>query len=324
MDIELGTNECIGISVFSTFAVLIVFLLFLRKKEVPNWVTFLTGQISDLQNQITSVSTCSSSNKDQLNEIRNQVTEGNAFSEKNSLNTEEKVKDLTLEIRRFNNSSMKGGWSDQSCSRILEDFLNEGKQFIKQVQIKEGSLERVDFALLLPSGDTAIKVPIDSKFPQTPYLDLVKSREQGDPNVIKVAQKKFDNEVKAKIRDITKYINPPITTNFAIMFVPSESLNIEIINIVGIRELLRDKRIRLVGPSNIMMAIDMILAVHEPVIFNENAEKMKEILPRFQEEHKLIVTFGKQIETVVTTRDKIIAYHEKTEQIMSKLGFEVS
>jgi len=154
------------------------------------------------------------------------------------------------------NVKTRGTFGEVQLESLLEQILSP-EQFDTQVAIKRNSLERVDAAVKLPgqtTDDSALLLPIDSKFPVEDYQRLYDAYEAGETKeMILSYRKKFDDSVKSTAKTIAeKYINPPVTTDFAIMFVPSEGIYAEILRGSELFELLRrDFRITVVGPTNL-------------------------------------------------------------------------
>lgn len=152
------------------------------------------------------------------------------------------------------NVKIRGTFGEVQLESILEQIFAPS-QFETQVAVKANSLERVDAVVKLPgqtSDGTDLLLPIDSKFPIQDYQRLYDAYESGDPN-ISVLRKAFETSVKNTAKNIAlKYINPPVTTDFAIMFVPSEGIYAEILRNAEVLETLRrDYLITVVGPTNL-------------------------------------------------------------------------
>ena len=157
------------------------------------------------------------------------------------------------------NVKTRGHLGEVQLGTILEQiFSNE--QYEHNAQVKNNSQERVEYAVKLPgksANDQALLLPIDSKFPIEDYQRLLDAYETADISnaaVIEAAAKQFENAVKKNAKEIySKYINPPITTDFAIMFVPTEGLYAEILRRTGLFEILqRTYKVTVVGPANLV------------------------------------------------------------------------
>jgi DNA recombination protein RmuC len=153
------------------------------------------------------------------------------------------------------NVKTRGTFGEVQLESLLEQILSP-EQYATQVSIGKNSQERVDAAVKLPGqtdDNRALLLPIDSKFPVEDYQRLYDAYETGETKeTILGLRKKFDDAVKSTAKSIAlKYVNPPETTDFAIMFVPSEGIYAEILRSVEIFESLRrDFRTPVVGPTN--------------------------------------------------------------------------
>ena len=154
------------------------------------------------------------------------------------------------------NVKTRGTFGEVQLESLLEQILSP-EQYETQVAVRKNSLERVDAAVKLPGHTdehSALLLPIDSKFSVEDYQRLYDAYEAGETKeTILTFRKKFEDSVKSTAKSISiKYINPPETTDFAIMFVPSEGIYAEILRSVELFESLRrDFRITIVGPTNL-------------------------------------------------------------------------
>ncbi|GHS86808.1 hypothetical protein FACS189487_01760 [Campylobacterota bacterium] len=150
------------------------------------------------------------------------------------------------------NVKTRGTFGEIQLGAILEQILSK-EQYYEQRAIGEN--RRVDFAVRLPGGsDEELLLPIDSKFPIEDYYRLSEAYEQNaDKETIDELRKNLEVCVKATAKSISeKYINPPLTTDFALMFLPSESLYAEVLRSRGLFEFLQEKyKITVAGPANI-------------------------------------------------------------------------
>jgi DNA recombination protein RmuC len=158
--------------------------------------------------------------------------------------------------RVLTNVKTKGILGEIQLENILEQILS-AEQYESQVSVKRNSQERVDFVVKLPdknSKDKNLLLPIDSKFPTEDFIRLADAYEAALPEEeLKRASSEFERAVKKSARDIRdKYINPPATTDFAIMFVPTESLYAEIVRRPALFEhLQKEYKVTVVGPTNL-------------------------------------------------------------------------
>ncbi|MBR3121979.1 DNA recombination protein RmuC [Candidatus Saccharibacteria bacterium] len=154
----------------------------------------------------------------------------------------------------------RGIYGEVQLGAIIEDTLNK-TQYEENIITKHGSNDRVEFAVKMPGKETDVFLPIDSKFPVENYSRLIAAYDNGDKNEILTFQKALSNDVKEQAKKIsTKYIDPPATTDFGIMFVPTESLYAEIIRIPGLSDEVRQKySITIASPSTLPVMLSGLL-----------------------------------------------------------------
>ncbi len=156
--------------------------------------------------------------------------------------------------RVLTNVKTRGIWGEIQLGSLLEQVLTES-QYQKSAQTKPTSPERVDFVIRLPGKDDSQEVllPIDAKFPQEDYLRLVDASEKGDPALIEAASRDLEYQIREEARSIKdKYLNPPLTTDFAIMYLPTEGLYAEVIRRPGLAQQLQSNfRVVLAGPTTL-------------------------------------------------------------------------
>jgi DNA recombination protein RmuC len=153
------------------------------------------------------------------------------------------------------NVKTRGTWGEVQLGALLEQVLNPD-QFATNVATKDGG-ERVEFAVKLPGQsedkDETVWLPIDAKFPVEDYQRLIEAQERADVDGVEVAGRQLENRVKACAGDICKkYLNPPKTTDFGILFLPIEGLFAEVIRRTGLTEVIqRDFRVVIAGPTTL-------------------------------------------------------------------------
>jgi DNA recombination protein RmuC len=160
------------------------------------------------------------------------------------------------------NVKTRGTWGEVQLANLLEDIMSP-EQYQANVGIKAKSQERVDFAIKLPgNSDTAevVWLPIDSKFPQEDYQKLVDANEISDPVAAELASKQLENRIKLEAKSISeKYIDPPQTTDFALLFLPTEGLYAEVLRMPGLVDFVQRKhRVNLVGPTTLAALLNSL------------------------------------------------------------------
>jgi DNA recombination protein RmuC len=155
----------------------------------------------------------------------------------------------------LSNVKTRGTWGEVQLGALLEQVLTPD-QYVANLSTKGGG-ERVEFAIRLPGQgndrDEAVWLPIDAKFPVEDYQRLLEAQERGDLDGVETAGKQLETRVKACATDIcSKYLNPPKTTDFAILFLPVEGLFAEVIRRTGLTELIqRECRVVIAGPTTL-------------------------------------------------------------------------
>lgn len=162
--------------------------------------------------------------------------------------------------RILSNVKNRGIWGEMQLGILLRDLLAP-EQFAENVAVKQGSAERVEFALKLPgSKDDTVWLPIDAKFPQEDFQRLLEAREQADTTAADAALKQLERRLKSEAKDIqSKYLCPPQTTDFAIMYLPIEGLFAEAVNLPGLLdELQRTYRVCVAGPTTLAALLNSL------------------------------------------------------------------
>ncbi|MFA7447416.1 MAG: DNA recombination protein RmuC [Weeksellaceae bacterium] len=183
------------------------------------------------------------------------------------------------------NVKTRGNLGEIQLEAILEQILSP-EQYEKSAIVKKGSQERVEFAVKLPGknkDDQPLLLSIDSKFPMEDYQrlnDAYENIENFQPKEIENLSRQFENSVKKNAKDIRdKYINPPVTTDFAIMFVPTENLYAEILRRPGLFETLqKDFKISVVGPTNLVAFLSSLQMGFRTLAIEKRSSEVWEIL----------------------------------------------
>jgi DNA recombination protein RmuC len=164
--------------------------------------------------------------------------------------------------RVLTNVKTRGTWGEVQLGTLLEQVLNPD-QFATNVSPKDAG-ERVEFAVKLPGQgkdkDETVWLPIDAKFPIEDYQRLIEAQERADIEGVEIAGKQLENRVKACARTISeKYLNPPKTTDFGILFLPIEGLFAEVIRRTGLIEVIqRDCRVVIAGPTTLWSILNSL------------------------------------------------------------------
>jgi DNA recombination protein RmuC len=158
--------------------------------------------------------------------------------------------------RVLTNVKTRGTWGEVQLGALLEQALSPS-QFESNVETREHSGERVEFAVRLPGKDPAdqspVWLPIDAKFPQEDYQRLIDASERGEADAVEGAARQLENRLKVCAREIhDKYLDPPHTTDFGILFLPTEGLYAEVLRRPALADTLqRDSRVLVAGPTTL-------------------------------------------------------------------------
>jgi DNA recombination protein RmuC len=163
--------------------------------------------------------------------------------------------------RVLTNVKTRGGWGEVQLGALLEQLLTP-EQFARNVKIREHSGEMVDFAIRLPGDENGAPVwlPIDAKFPVEDYQRLTAAQESADPVATDEAMRNLEAQLRKSAKDIcSKYINPPRTTNFALIFLPTEGLYAEAIRRVGlVEQAQRECKVIFAGPTTLAALLNSL------------------------------------------------------------------
>src|SRR3954453_3388169 len=159
------------------------------------------------------------------------------------------------------NVKTRGGWGEVQLGALLEQVLTTD-QFARNVKTRDDSNEHVEFAVKLPGDQNGAPVwlPIDAKFPVEDYQRLVAAQDDGNVPAIEDAMKGLETQLKRSAKDICqKYINPPRTTDFALLFLPTEGLYAEAIRRIGlVEQVQRDCRVIFAGPTTLAALLNSL------------------------------------------------------------------
>jgi len=183
------------------------------------------------------------------------------------------------------NVKTRGNLGEIQLGSILEQILSP-EQYEQNSAVKESSQERVEYVIKLPGknyDNKPLLLPVDSKFPNEDYqrlLDAYENISDLNSKEVELISKQFENSVKKNAKDIRdKYINPPVTTDFAIMFVPTEGLYAEILRRRGLFETLqRDFKITVVGPTNLVAFLSSLQMGFKTLAIEKRSSEVWEIL----------------------------------------------
>lgn len=179
----------------------------------------------------------------------------------------------------------RGVWGEAQLRALLEQTLAPN-QYIENAAIPEGSQTRVEFAVRLPASDGEALLPIDSKFPQEDFLRLTDAAESGDPARMEQCAAKLERALTEQARMISeKYIRPPQTADFAVMFLPVESLYAEAVRRSGLCERLQTKyRVLVAGPNTLSALLVSLRMGFRTVTLERRGGEVLKLLGEIREE----------------------------------------
>ena len=209
----------------------------------------------------------------------------------------------------------RGIYGEVQLGSIIEDILNSS-QYEENIATKKGSADRVEYAIKMPGKDeeSTIYLPIDSKFPVENYSRLIAAYENGNKEEIEKYSKALATDVKEQAKKIsTKYLDPPATTDFGIMFVPTESLYAEILRIPGLSDEIRQKHhVSITSPSTLPVALNGLLMGFKSVAIEKRSSEVWQVLGAVKAQfgkfgdlldatHKKLIESANKIESAATT-----------------------
>ncbi len=203
--------------------------------------------------------------------------------------------------RMLGNVKTRGIWGEMQLGALLEQVLTT-TQYERNVAVVPGSQERVEYAVCLPGkdGDGKLYLPIDSKFPQEDYARLTEAAELGDAAAIEAARKGFISAIRIEAKRIGKYIAPPYTTDFAVMFLPLEGLYAEVMRHADVVEVLqRQQRILIAGPSTLLALLNSLQMGFRTLAIEERSAEVWRLLGAVKTE------FGTFAQLLAKTQEKL-------------------
>lgn len=205
--------------------------------------------------------------------------------------------------RVLTNVKTRGTWGEVQLGALLDQILT-AEQYATNVATRPQSSDRVEFAIRLPGRDSdgqPVWLPVDAKFPLEDYQKLVDAQERADPVGAEEAGKSLENRLKLEARSIhEKYIEPPHTTDFAVLYLPVEGLYAEVLRRPGLAETLqRDWRITLAGPTTLAAMLNSLQMGFRTLAIEKRSSEVWAILGAVKTE------FGKFGEALAHTKKKL-------------------
>jgi len=212
--------------------------------------------------------------------------------------------------RVLTNVKARGTWAEVQLGAILEQILTPD-QYEKNVRTKEETGESVEFAVKLPGpkneADKCVWLPIDSKFPQEDYLRIQEAAEKGDSELVKKTTDDLSRTVMSSAQEIhNKYINPPNTTDFGIMFLATEGLYAEVLRQPSlVAKIMQDYRIAIAGPTTLAALLSSLRMGFQTLAIEQRAAEVWKILAAVKTEFgkfgEVLVKVKRQLNTATNT-----------------------
>jgi DNA recombination protein RmuC len=182
--------------------------------------------------------------------------------------------------RILTNVKSRGTWGEVALGNILEEILS-ADQFARNVEVRPRSNQRVEFAIKLPGdGQLPVWLPIDAKYPTEDYDRLIEATERGDLEAAEAALRGIELRVRGAAKDICgKYVAPPHTTDFAVMFLPTEGLFAEVIRRPGLVDWLqRECRIMVAGPTTLVSLLSSLRMEFRTLAIQQRSSEVWRVL----------------------------------------------
>jgi len=225
--------------------------------------------------------------------------------------------------RVLSNVKSRGVFGETQLAALLEEVMTP-EQYEKNVATRPGSRERVEFAIRLPGQERGehVLLPIDAKFPLEDYQRLQAAQEAGDKASLEMAEKALEARVKQEAKSIAeKYIEPPYTTEFALLYLPFEGLFGEVLRRPGLFDLVqRQWRVTICGPHNLMAYLNSLQMGFRTLAIQQRSSEVWNVLATVKAEFgkfaEVLANTKRQLQTVANTIDQA---EVRTRQIERKL-----
>jgi len=208
--------------------------------------------------------------------------------------------------RVLTNVKTRGTWGEVQLEALLEQLLT-ADQYAKNVATVPKSADRVEFAIRLPGrpepggANTPVWLPIDAKFPREDYERLIEAQERADPVAVEEASRALEARIRAEARTIAeKYVAPPHTTDFALLFLPTEGLYAEVLRRPGLSDLLqRDYRVTIAGPTTLTALLNSLQMGFRTLAIEQRSSEVWHVLGAVKTE------FGKFGDVLAKTKAQL-------------------
>ena len=226
--------------------------------------------------------------------------------------------------RVLSNVKDRGGWGEVQLENLLEQVLTR-EQYARSVRVRPDSGEMVDFAIRLPGSGgegTQVWLPIDAKFPREDYERLLDAQEKGDVEAVRSAGVQLERVIRIQAKSISeKYVVPPHTTDFAVMFLSTEGFYAETIRRPGLIELLqREYRVVLAGPTTFAALLNSLQMGFRTLAIEQRSSEVRQLLGAVKSEFgKFATVLEKAHSQLDTVQNSIKAAGVRTRAIERQL-----
>ena len=226
--------------------------------------------------------------------------------------------------KALTNVKTRGIYGEWQLGAILEEILTP-EQYEKECMVIPGSQKRVEFAVKMPgSSGQPVYLPIDSKFPLDAYLQLQEALEEGDPELAKDATDLFKSRVKRFAKDVhDKYIQPPFTTDFGILFFPFEGIYTQVLQMGLLEELMEKYRITIAGPSSLAAILNSLQVGFRSIALEARTGEIWEALAGAKDEvarfEDTLANVQKRLEQTSQELENLVG--TRTRKLKKKLEF---
>ena len=219
--------------------------------------------------------------------------------------------------RVLSNVKVRGTWGETQLGNLLAQVFSP-EHYLTNVVTRPGSNERVEFAIRLPGRgpeDVEVLLPIDAKFPREDYERLVLAAEAGDADAVEAAAKALEGKIKAAAKDIKeKYLSPPQTTDFAIMFLPTEGLYAEVLRRPGLSEYIQNEcRVSMAGPTTLTALLNSLQMGFRTLAIQRRSSEVWEVLGAVKTEFgkygTVLDKVKKKLQEATNTVDDVAVRH---------------
>lgn len=212
--------------------------------------------------------------------------------------------------RILGNVKTRGILGEIQLGAILSEILSP-EQYLTDVATVPGSRNRVEFAIRLPGEDGAVLLPVDSKFPMDAYIQLQDAADGGDPQQVKAAGAVLESRLRAFAKDIRdKYIAPPATTAFGIMFLPTEGLYAEAVNRGLCEALQREYNVSVAGPSTMAALLNALQMGFRTLALQKRSQEVWQLLGAVRTEFdrftEVLLSAQKRLQLAGDDLDKLV------------------